>query len=218
MTNRDRLLTERVTDFATRERALTVIRTTYQHEKGWVADARSQIPVSDIGRGDVSWFVVSFRGQPAGVLRILYTPPLAEYAKYGINPSVAGFDFDAFIAKHRIAEIGRFAVVASYRRRITIATALMRAAIEDTVKRGFTHLVTDVFERDIHSPYGFHTRVLGFEPVATHETGELNIVSRRITMLLDIKAAYQRLRRRENWMFRQLTGGWAHSLHEAMAT
>jgi hypothetical protein len=97
-----------------------------------------------------------------------------------------------------------------------IAMALMRAAIEDTIRRGFTHFVTDVFEDDSNSPLGFHTRVLGFLPVATHDTGELNIKSRRITMLLDIKAAYQRLSERRNWFFRQLTGHWAPTMHDLM--
>ena len=198
-------------------RSVCVIRATYEKEKGWIGDAEKQIPRTDIGRADVSWFVVSHRQEPVGVLRVLYAPPLAEYAKYGMKPINPSLHVEEFIRKNRIAEIGRLAVVSRYRRRIMVATALMRAAMEDTVSRDFTHFITDVFEDDPHSPYGFHTRVLGFLPVATHETGELTIRSRRITMLLDIKAAYHRLKKRENWIFRQLTGHWGDALHQRLA-
>jgi len=68
--------------------------------------------------------------------------------------------------------------------------------------------VTDVFEDDPKSPYRFHSRVLGFEPVATHEHGELSARGRRITMLLDIQQAYKRLRAKRSWMFRFITDGW----------
>ena len=36
-------------------------------------------------------------------------------------------------------------------------------------------------------------------------------------MILDLKAAYQRLRARRNWIFRYLTGGWAEALHQRLA-
>ena len=49
------------------------------------------------------------------------------------------------------------------------------------------------------------TRVMGFIPVATHELGELNCTSRRITLVLDLKSSYQRLKARGNWVFRYLT-------------
>jgi hypothetical protein len=191
---------------------------TYHREKRWVADPESQFPTGDLTRSDMSWFLVTVRGKPAGVVRVLYDPPLALYAKYGfkpIDPSVAVVDF---VRQHRIAEIGRFAVVPRYRRRIMMAAELMRVATAEVVVRRYTHFVTDVFEDDPHSPYGFHTRVMGFHPVATHDVGELHCRSRRITMVLDLRAAYFRLKARSNWMYRYLTGQWDESLHELLAT
>jgi 1-acyl-sn-glycerol-3-phosphate acyltransferase len=116
-----------------------------------------------------------------------------------------------------MTEIGRFAIVPRYRRNLLIAVALMRAATRETVECGFTHYITDVFEDDPHSPYHFHTMVMGFDPVATHERGELACASRRITMILDLKAAYQRLRRRKSWIFRSLTKDWDEQLHARLA-
>jgi hypothetical protein len=120
---------------------------------------------------------------------------------------------EKFLSQSRIAEIGRFAIITSHRRSLMLAVMLMRAATRETVERGFTHYITDVFESDPHSPYGFHTRVMGFNPVATHDHGELTCNSRRITLILDLKAAYQRLRCGRNWIFRTLTSGWDEGMH-----
>ena len=95
---------------------------------------------------------------------------------------------------------------------------LMGAASKETVERGFGHYITDVFEGEKHSPYKFHRRVMGFEPVATHDVGELNCPNRRITMILDIKAGYNRLRKEQNWVFRLLTESWNESLHQKLLT
>ena len=70
----------------------------------------------------------------------------------------------------------------------------MRAALGEVVKRGYTLLLTVVFEDDPHSPCGFHTRVLGFERIGTHRHGELACASRRIILTLDIARAFERLR------------------------
>ena len=53
---------------------------------------------------------------------------------------------------------------AEHRSNVLVAAALMRAATEEMVTRGYTHVITDVFEDDTHSPLGFHTRVMGFIP------------------------------------------------------
>ena len=89
-------------------------------------------------------------------------------------------------------------------------------AAGDTIERGFTHYITDVFEGEPHSPFKFHSRVMGFQVVATHETGELNCPCRRITMLLDLRQTYLRLRLTNNWMFRTTTRGWEAHLHQQM--
>ena len=196
---------------------MEVLRATYQQEKRWVADPESQVPAGDLARDDIAWFVAAARGRPVGVVRVNFAPPLGQYAAYGLKLIDRSVDVDAFIRHNKVAEIGRFAVLPRHRRQFLLAAALMRAATAETVARGFTHFVTDVFEDDPHSPYGFHTRVIGFHPVATHDVGELQSRSRRITLVLDLRAAYQRLRARGNWMFRQLTGEWPDALHRQLA-
>lgn len=217
MSLRERVTVVRVADENARALARDVIATTYRDEKGWVGDADSQVPASDLEREDVSWFCATIDDVPVGVLRVLYDPPLELYAKYGFELVKEGIDVEAFIRSHRIAEVGRFAVRPEYRKFIVVVAALMRAASTETVKRGYTHYITDVFEDDPHSPLQFHTRVMGFEPVATHEVGELNSKSRRITLVLDLKASYQRLRRQGSWIYRFLTDGWDEQLHRRLA-
>lgn len=212
-----RFTAERVRSETCRQDALCVLRETYLDEKRWVTDAESQFSENDVQRGDMSWFVARSSRRPAGVLRVYYDPPLASYANYGFTLLDASIKVEEFIAANRIAEIGRFAVLPRYRRDIMVAAELMRAAVEDAVIRGCTHFITDVFENDPHSPYGFHTRVIGFHPVATHDAGELHTTSRRITLILDLKAAYNRMRRRSSWIYRYLTGRWDAALHQRLA-
>ena len=90
-----------------------------------------------------------------------------------------------------------------------IAVALMKAACTETVRRGFTHYITDVFEGEAHSPYRFHTRVMGFKTVATHDVGELNCPNRRLTMILDLREAYNRLGTKSARLLRYLTQDWS---------
>ncbi len=208
---------KRVETPADREAALGVLRATYQREKRWVRQAESQILDSDLGSDIVSWFLAHRTTEPAGVLRVHYAPPVDQYRAYGVRVLRPGIDVDSFLRTNRLAEIGRFAIVPQLRRNLLISVALMRAATRETVERGFTHFITDVFENDPHSPYGFHTRVMGFDPVATHDQGELQCASRRITMILDLKAAYQRLRQRKGWIFRALTSDWDEGLHRRLA-
>lgn len=203
---------------AGRRAALTVLAATYKSEKGWVSDPESQFPRADVRRRDVAWYVVRIDGRPAGVLRTLYDPPLQQYMQYGLKFTGPSIDIERFLAENRIAEVGRFAVVPEHRGNLMLAAALMRAATREMVLRGYTHVITDVFEDDPHSPLGFHTRVMGFRPVATHDHGELNCVSRRITLVLDLKSSYQRLKRRGNWFFRYLTAHWPEAFHRRFAT
>lgn len=207
----------RVIDEADRHQVVEVLAATYQREKNWVADPETQIPHDNLERDDVAWFVVAVEDRPAGALRVLYDPPYAQYAAYGLKLLDPALRVEEFLSNNRIAEVGRFAVKPEFRGQFMIAAALMRAATEETVARGYTHLVTDVFEDDPHTPYHFHTRVLGFLPVATHETGELRCRSRRITLVLDLAHAYERLSKRGNWLFRYLTGGWDDALHRRLA-
>jgi hypothetical protein len=214
---RSKIRVSRIVEPVDRVAALNVLRATYHAEKGWVRDAESQLPESDLGSDQVSWFLSRQGGEPAGVLRVHYAPPVEQYRAYGLRVLRPGIDLARFLHTSRLAEIGRFAIVPKLRRNLLISVALMRAATRETLERGFTHYITDVFESDPHSPYGFHTRVMGFDPVATHDHGELQCTSRRITMILDLKAAYQRLRRRKGWIFRALTADWDERLHQRLA-
>lgn len=211
------LICIRVTDLEQRALALEVLESTYAREKGWVREPESQFPESDLMRRDIAWFVTVSENRPTGVLRVHYAPPLAQYAEYGVQFFDPSVDVASFLQANRIAEVGRFAVVSGERNRMLVAASLMRAATEDTVRKRYTHYITDVFEEDPHSPYGFHTRVMGFVPVATHEHGELYCRSRRITMVLDLASAYRRLRGRGNWIFRFLTRDWDDALHRQIA-
>lgn len=211
----NRLRVIRVSCEAERALAIEVMRATYQQEKNWITRDEKLFPDDELGNRDVSWFVVLEVDRPIGTLRILYDLPLEQYKEYGFK-TLGGIDIDEFIRRNRIAEIGRFAVLPEYRKHMMVVGALMREASRETVERGFTHYVTDIFEGEAHNPYNFHTRVLGFQPVATHDTGELNCTNRRITLILDLKSGYQRLREQGGWLFRFFTDGWPAHVHERM--
>lgn len=217
MTSTAHIHTDRITDEVGRRAALALLAATYEKEKGWIAEPHSQFPAADLARPDISWYMVFMAGEPVGVLRAVYDPPLLQYAKYDLAILDPRLDIPSFLAQNRIAEVGRFAVLAPRRGNLLLAVALMRAAMEDILNRGYTHIITDVFEDDAHSPLGFHTRVIGFVPVATHTHGELNCQSRRITLLLDLKSGYHRLKARGNWVYRQLTANWPPALHRCLA-
>lgn len=214
---RSRVTAERVIDDPGRHAAIAVLRATYQLEKRWIADPVEQFAPEDLTRSEISWFMVRVDGAPAGVLRVLYDPPLALYAKYGFQPIGSAIDVERFVRDNKIAEIGRFAVLPDQRGHMVLAAELMRVATAEVVARGTTHFVTDVFEDDPHSPYGFHTRVMGFRAVATHDVGELRCASRRITMVLDLRAAYEQLKASGNWMYRYLTCEWDAGMHARLA-
>ncbi len=213
MGRHEHAITRRVTSEAERSQVIDVLRQTYAREKGWIVEPEGQIPVEDLANESVAWFVTTMGGEPVGVLRILFDPPIEQYAKYSLKLIDPNFKVDELLAGSRIAEVGRFAVVAKRRGRFTVATSLMRAAFSEIIARGYSHLVTDVFEDDPHSPYGFHTRVIGFKPIATHDVGELKSRSRRITLVLDMRAAYYHLRDRSRWLFQTLTVDWTERMH-----
>ncbi|HVR99183.1 MAG TPA: GNAT family N-acetyltransferase [Thermoanaerobaculia bacterium] len=200
---RSTLTAEKVLTPDARERALSVLEAVYLQEKQWIRDPQAEIAPE---RQDQSWFMVSVDGEPAGVIRLVYDPPLEMPAEYGVtlDPSI---DLDGLKRHGRFADIGRFMIVPRYRRNIRVVMKLMRAAIEEVVARGYTHFLTDVFENDPHSPLQFHTRVLGFERIGTHRHGELACASARIILILDIARAYQRLKKRENKIWKELGEG-----------
>lgn len=121
------------------------------------------------------------------MLRVLYDPPLELYGQYGFKLWTRGWMSRSSFARTGSPKSGGSRSFLNIGNIFWRWPALIRAAITETVSRGYTHYITDVFEDDPHSPYEFHTRVLGFAPVATHDVGELNCKSRRITLVLDIK-------------------------------
>jgi hypothetical protein len=212
LTRRDPV-TRRVATPEDRAAALEVLRCTYRDEKRWVCDETTQLPPEDLGHPNVSWFLARREDRPVGVLRVLYEPPLELYAAYGLQLVDPTVDVAAFARAHRVAEVGRFAVVPDQRGAVRVVAGLMRGASHEAVARGCTHLITDVFEGDPHSPYEFHTRVMGFQVVAHHASGELAAANRRITLLLDLAECYRRLRASGGWLFRFLTEEWDETLH-----
>ncbi|MBO0766194.1 MAG: hypothetical protein J2P50_16625, partial [Hyphomicrobiaceae bacterium] len=115
MIDDNRVESVRITDEYGRAQALEVLCATYRNEKGWVSDPGLQFPAEDLSRHDVAWYMVSLNGAPVGVLRTLFDPPLIQYARYGLRLIDPRIDVEAFLRKHRIAEVGRFAVVPDHR-------------------------------------------------------------------------------------------------------
>src|SRR5262249_41486388 len=131
--NDESVTAERVTDEAGRQRVITVLRATYLEEKGWVDEAESQMPMDDLARSDVSWFVVTVDGRAARLLRVLSGPPAAVSARSGLKLREPRLSVEDFIAKHRTAETGRCAVLPDYRKQGTVVAAVMRAAADKTI-------------------------------------------------------------------------------------
>lgn len=181
----------RVATALDRAAARTVFDTVYVDEKRWSSVDEDPFATNH----DVSWFLARVRGEPAGLLRLRYDPPVVVPAAYR---AVLRDDIDwARLARRaRVVDIGRFMVTAPYRRRPRVALRLMGAAVRELVVRGYTHLVTDVFEGERHSPLDFHLRVLGFEVIGWHDHGELAETRRRLVLLLDIDRAYLTMRER----------------------
>ena len=167
-----------------RDLAHTVLSTTYAQEKQWVDSARDVFPAGDLSDDAVTWIVATVDDEPAGVVRIHYAPPLHRYQEYGLESLGGdGHSGDGHSGDGHSDGSPSFGGA------------------------GVDAYVTDVFEGEEHSPYNFHTRVLGFRPVATHEMGEMDCLHRRITLILNLKQAYRRLRKTKNRLYRFLAEG-----------
>lgn len=203
---RSAVTVKKVVEAEDRQRALAVIQAVYLEEKQWIRNPDSEITPDCAERQDQSWYLVAVGDEPAGVIRLVYDPALELPAEYGVSLET-GIDLDRLKSLGRFVDIGRFMIVPAYRRNIRVVMRLMREAIVEVVQRGYTHFVTDVFENDPHSPLRFHTQVLGFERIGTHRHGELSCASARIILVLDIARAYQRLKKRENKIFKEVGEG-----------
>jgi hypothetical protein len=191
----------RVVDAASRADGLAVLAEVYAAEKGWLERVDGEIPPDPAADSRQSWFLARRGGEPAGLLRVAYDPPLELPAEAEVELD-SGVDLETLARAGRFVEIGRLTVRPRFRRQPSVVLGLIRAAVAEIRRRGYTHLLTAVFEDDPHSPYGFHTRVLGFERIGTHRRGELRCASRRILLVLDLERAARRLSRGANRMAR----------------
>jgi hypothetical protein len=202
----DKIATMKIGDAETREKALQVIEGVYLKEKNWIRSPEKEIPEGVQLSTRVSWFLATEEGKPAGVLRIIYDPPLALSPELKVTLR-EGFDPVQIASAGRYVDIGRFMILPAYRKNILVAMGLMQMAIREVVERDYTHFITDVFEGEVHSPLHFHTKILGFEVIGSHLHGELNCSLTRIILTMDILKAYQRLKARRNRLYWLLSQG-----------
>jgi hypothetical protein len=188
--------------------ARPVAEAVYFSEKRWVDGASCGISESELSCGSIAWFAAinETDGRAVGLIRLYFDPELELPEEYGVRLE-EGVNLSTLGEGRRFAEIGRFMVLPEYRGELKIALGLMRAAIKETIERGYSHFITDVFEGEPTSPYHFHTRVLGFEKIGTHERGELHCDYKRVILTLDIMKAWKRIRGRRGALFAQLTQG-----------
>lgn len=189
-----------------RRDAMEVIDEVFRREKSWLRDVDGEIPADPAAVENRSYFLVEADGEPAGLIRLAYDPPLELPPELEVELD-PGVDLDELAAGKRFVEIGRFMIKPSHRRNFRVALRLIRAAMEEVVDRRYTHFLTDVYDGDPHSPLGFHTRVLGFERIGTHRYGDLDAKYRRIILVLDIVRSYRRQLASRNRVFREVISG-----------
>ncbi len=169
---RSRVSVERVRTDGERNAVIEVVRKVLVGEKHWVEAADGEVP-EDVGQhDDPVWLMALAGSEPVGCVRIRYDLSTFHPGTSALRP-LPGVDLTEVPDDARIAEVGRLLIVPAWRRRHTVVLALMGAVLHETLAAGCTHLVTDTIDDDPHNPFGFHTRRLGFMPIATHEGGEL---------------------------------------------
>jgi hypothetical protein len=186
-----------------REQALEVMEAVFLKEKKWIERLEEQFPESMISSSRYSWFLAKVNDKPAGLLRLFYDPPLVlpEEFEVTLNDNV---DLERMGNECRFVEVGRFMILPEYRRNIRVALRLMRIALREVVERDYTHFITDVYENEIHSPFRFHTRILGFEVIGKHLYGELKCNCTRLILTLDILKTYRRLKKKKHSIYKTL--------------
>jgi Acetyltransferase (GNAT) family len=206
MSSSSSITVARIVDSVDRAAALRVVSEVYLAEKRWIANVDSEIPEQPQTEAGRSWFLARVGDEPVGVIRLVYDPSLELPPELDVALE-PGVDLESIAARGRFVEIGRFMISPRHRSNTRIALRLMQEASAEVIARGYSHFLTDVFVDDAHSPLRFHTRVLGFERIATHRFGELACDSLRVVLILDIARAYNRLRDRRNRVFRLLGQG-----------
>ena len=207
---------ERVLTEEGRCAALEVIERVFQREKRWIDAAQEQLPRVLEKTGRYSWFLARLGDMPAGVLRLMYDPPLELPEEYDVR-LLPGVNIEKMKQDGRYVEIGRFMIKNEFRKNPRIALRLMRMATREVLERDYTHFITDVFEGEPNSPLNFHTRVLGFEVIGKHLFGDLNCSSTRIILTLDILKAYRRIRNSRSRVYSELTKGMRGILERKLA-
>src|SRR5262245_18964754 len=84
-----------------RQEALSVIEHVYRNEKGWIREAESEIPVDLAQCADPSWYLARVGDEPAGVIRLVYDPPLTLPAELGV-------ELEPEVDLEHLARTGRF--------------------------------------------------------------------------------------------------------------
>lgn len=200
--SREAIRTVKVRSAEDRRVALRVVEEVYRDEKGWIEDCEAEIPENVEEIEDRSWFLCRAGDEPVGLIRLVYDPPLELPAELDVR--LEPWVDLAALTRHRFVDIGRFMIRPAYRRSIRYPLQLIQAAVREMVERGYSHLLTDVYEGEPHSPLDFHTRVLGFRRVGTHRFGDLNCSHLRIILVLDVQDAYRRLKQKNNKVFREV--------------
>ncbi len=199
-----------------RTAAVRVIEQVFQREKKWIRAAQDQVPRTLEKDGCYSWFLAKVGCRPAGVLRLMYDPPLELPEEYDVK-LLPGVDIEKMKQEGRYVEIGRFMIKSEFRKNPRIALRLMRTATKEVLERDYTHFITDVFEGESNSPLNFHTRVLGFEVIGKHMFGDLNCSSTRIILTLDILKVYRRIKNNRSRVYSELTEGMRGILERKLA-
>ncbi len=207
---------EKVLSGSARKDAIEVIELVFKKEKKWIDAAQAQMPRVLEEEGRFSWFLAKVDGRAAGVLRLMYDPPLELPREYDVRLD-PGINIERMKQEGRYVEIGRFMIRNEFRKNPRIALRLMRTATREVLERDYTHFITDVFEGEPNSPLNFHTRVLGFEVIGRHLFGDLNCSLTRIILTLDILKVYRRIRNDRSRVYRELTDGIRGMLDKKLA-
>ena len=194
--------TTKIMDESDRSQAIKLLQKIYVQEKGWLINSNDSFQKGELLKKGIVWFLSFVNGQPAGILRISYDPDIKDYSHYQLRRLPDQISVEAIIQQYKVADIGRFAVAKSFRKNPEVSLELMLAALAETLRRQYTHFITDVFKGEETSPYLFHKRILGFIPIATHETGELLCSKPRVTMLLDIHKSLNTFKDKKGYIYR----------------